>query len=58
MKTCELCDTRFTCDPNYKCWCMLEPIVEIKIMSQDCVCPKCLKEAHDQKTRGTVRIAS
>jgi hypothetical protein len=54
MKTCELCDTRFTCDPNYKCWCMLEPIVEVKIMSQDCVCPKCLKEAYDQKTRGTV----
>ncbi len=54
MKTCELCNTRFTCDPDYTCWCMIEPLVPISTELHDCVCPKCLKEAHDQETRRTV----
>jgi hypothetical protein len=58
MKTCELCDTRFTCDPNYTCWCMLEPLKVINPELHDCICPKCLKEAHDQETRRTVRTTS
>ena len=54
MKTCELCNARFTCDPDYTCWCMLEPMVSINTELHDCVCPECLKDAHDQETRRTV----
>jgi hypothetical protein len=54
MKTCELCNIRFTCDSDFTCWCMLEPVVEWNQKLQDCICPKCLKEAHDQETRRTV----
>jgi hypothetical protein len=54
MKTCELCDTRFTCDLNYTCWCMLEPLKEINPELHDCICPQCLKETHDQETRRTI----
>lgn len=54
MKTCELCNTRFSCDSDHSCWCMVKPLVTIKKELHDCVCPECLKEAHDQETRRTI----
>lgn len=58
MKTCEICKTEFACTKDYNCWCMDMPIVDLSSEFRDCLCPTCLKEIHDQKTRRTVRIAS
>jgi hypothetical protein len=57
MKTCELCKTEFQCSKDKDCWCMDIPIVYIASEYQDCLCPTCLKEAHDKETRRTFRFA-
>lgn len=54
MKTCDLCGKEFNCSLDDNCWCMDLPVVTIPIKYQDCLCPTCLKEAHDQETRRTI----
>ena len=58
MKTCELCKAEFDCGTDYACWCMDMPVVDVPTYLQDCLCPTCLKEIHDQKTRRTVRLTN
>ncbi len=53
MMTCELCKTEFQCSKDKDCWCIDMPIVHIASEYQDCLCPTCLKEAHDKETRRT-----
>ena len=58
MKTCEICNAEFTCSKDYNCWCMNMPIVNVSSALRDCLCPTCLKEAHDKETRRTIRFAN
>ncbi|MAE73256.1 MAG: hypothetical protein CL675_04120 [Bdellovibrionaceae bacterium] len=54
-KSCDSCQQTFQCsngDPKKHCWCFDLPH-GIKVPSQykDCLCPKCLKELLDTKSR-------